>query len=76
MNVEAMLNDGLYLMIVGMGFVISFLSILVILLYLMEKFVPIEQPEPKTTLNTEQPNAALTAVISSAIHEHFSQHRK
>jgi len=43
MAVESMISQGLYLMLVGMGFVVCFLTILVMLLNLMERIVDHEE---------------------------------
>ena len=70
MSVESMLSDGLYLMMIGMGFVVCFLTILVLLLNLLEKVIPHEEVEAVSVPAIKPDNNSLTAVISAAIHEH------
>jgi len=75
MNVESLISEGLYLMLIGMGFVICFLTILVFLLYAMEKLVDHEEiVEVKTATNTTN-NGTLTAVISAAIYQHRNRRK-
>ncbi|MCP4273172.1 MAG: hypothetical protein GY781_14650 [Gammaproteobacteria bacterium] len=76
MSIESMLNEGLYLMIIGMGFVIIFLTLLVQILNLMERFIdhdeaPVVQPGVSST-----GKATITAVISAAIHKHRQRQTK
>lgn len=75
MSVETMMAEGLYLMVVGMGFVIGFLSLLVLLLNLMEKFVAHEDVDVLTPDGLLS-QSTLIAVISSAIHQHRRQSHK
>lgn len=75
MSVETMMAEGLYLMVVGMGFVIGFLSLLVLLLHLMEKFVDHEDVDVLTPDGLLS-QSTLIAVISSAIHQHRRQSHK
>ncbi|MFT5520075.1 MAG: Na+-transporting methylmalonyl-CoA/oxaloacetate decarboxylase gamma subunit [Enterobacterales bacterium] len=63
MNIESMIFEGLYLMMIGMGFVISFLTLLVVILTLLEKFV-VNQNDSSIKTST------LTAVITAAIQQH------
>lgn len=70
MSIDSMVSEGLYLMLVGMGFVVIFLTLLVQILNLMERFIDQDEvPEIKATA-TPTGNATLTAVISAAIHKH------
>ena len=76
MSIESMINEGLYLMIVGMGFVVIFLTLLVQILNLMERFIDHDEvPEIKATVQATG-NATLTAVISAAIHKHRQRQTK
>jgi len=75
MSVESMIMEGLYLMLIGMGFVISFLTILVFILSLMERFIDHEQVEVMATTDKQMSNSTLTAVISAAIHQHRHKHK-
>jgi len=76
MAVDSMITEGLYLMMVGMGFVVCFLTILVLLLNLMEKLIGQEDIEVATAVtgSTQQmDNSRLMAVISAAVHQHRQQ---
>ncbi len=76
MSIESMVNEGLYLMIIGMGFVVIFLTLLVQILNLMERFIDHDEvPEVKAKVSPTG-NATLTAVISAAIHKHRQRHTK
>lgn len=76
MAVESMITEGLYLMLVGMGFVISFLTILVLLLSLMEKIIGQEVVEVAANSANQTDNSQLLAVISAAVHQHRQQSKK
>jgi len=76
MSIESMINDGLYLMIVGMGFVIIFLTLLVQILNLMERFIDHDEPPMLQPKVSSTGNATLTAVISAAIYKHRKRHPK
>ena len=70
MSVESLILEGLYLMLVGMGFVICFLTLLVLTLGLIEKYVPPDEVVDSTDKDTKLSNSRLTAVISAAINQH------
>ena len=70
MSIETLIIEGLYLMLVGMGFVISFLTILVMILGIVEKVIPAETTAETTVSDTKLGNNTLFAVISAAIHQH------
>ena len=76
MAVESMITEGLYLMLVGMGFVVSFLTILVLLLNLMEKIICQEAIEVVSNSANQTDNSQLLAVISAAVHQHRQQSKK
>ena len=76
MTVETMLTEGLFLMLTGMGFVIVFLSILVLLLTLMAKFLPVQNDITKPSLAKSaqhKNNRTITAVLTAAVHQHRNQ---
>jgi len=76
MSVESMISDGLYLMLIGMGFVVSFLTLLVIILNIMEKVIVHEEIESVTyAQDAKMDNSTLTAVISAAVHQHRRRNR-
>jgi len=76
MAVESMISQGLYLMLVGMGFVVCFLTILVMLLNLMERIVDHEEVAVISGSGKQANNTTLTAVITAAIHQHRQQSGK
>jgi len=74
MSIESMVTEGLYLMIVGMGFVVVFLTILVQILNLMEKLVDHDEIPEVQSSDEKLNQSTLTAVISAAIHKHRQRH--
>lgn len=70
--------EGLQLMLIGMGMVFVFLSILVLCTSAMQRFISDEMPTLKSGIDTAQPTADEVAAISSAIHSfrHKSHHSK
>ncbi|MYL23327.1 OadG family protein [Vreelandella massiliensis] len=74
-----LLNEGLALMALGMGFVFVFLTVLVISVTLMSSVVRRFQPAPAPLAPVKQaPSAALQddetlAVISAAVHRYRHQ---
>ena len=77
MTIEMMLNEGLFLMLTGMGFVVVFLTVLVLLLNLMSKLLP-EQVDDKPLLTAsvkQKDNRTLTAVLTAAVHHYRTQNQ-
>ncbi|EPC02821.1 hypothetical protein L861_23695 [Litchfieldella anticariensis FP35 = DSM 16096] len=80
-----LLQEGLYLMVFGMGFVFVFLTLLVIATSLMSSFVGRLVPVPaknEDTLPGRAPAPAqnndddLMVVISAALHRYRQRHRR
>ena len=73
MTIDEMLTEGLFLMLTGMGFVVVFLTVLVMLLNLMHKLLPeqeIATQELSPTSGHKHDNRSLTAVLTAAVHQH------
>jgi oxaloacetate decarboxylase gamma subunit len=77
-----LMSDALNLMLVGMGFVFVFLTILVGVTSLMSKLVTkyAPAPEPKvsaaaTSNSSASQDAQLLAVLSAAVAKHRSDHK-
>lgn len=82
-----LMAEGINLMLLGMGFVFVFLTVLVIATTLMSKtinrfFPTVEAPSPVSSqkkpapaLHQEQ-NSELLAAISAAIHLHRNRHQQ
>jgi oxaloacetate decarboxylase gamma subunit len=71
-----MLNDGLELMLIGMGIVFAFLAMLIVMVNLMtamvQRFFP-EPPMPDVTpasASAGHTDAGVIAAISAAIHQY------
>jgi oxaloacetate decarboxylase gamma subunit len=81
---EYMLIEGLYLMLVGMGFVLAFLSLVVLALHILARFAPpapvlVTQAGPSMTSSShhteiETDNKKLAA-ISAAIHNYRNKNK-
>lgn len=78
---NTLVEDGLGLMILGMGFVFTFLVILIVattyMSSLLNKYFPEAEPEVQakkfaapTPASAGTVDATLTAVITAAIHQH------
>ena len=75
------IDQGLELMLFGMGTVVVFLALLVVATTLMSRFVGRFFPEPEVAAPASRAtasaaptgNAQLLAVISAAIHQHRKQ---
>lgn len=83
MDTSNLINEGLTLMIYGMGFVFVFLTLLVFATNFMSKLVVKYLPEPQpAAAKPKAPAAALApandsqliAVISAAIKQHRAKH--
>ena len=77
MNEENLIQQGLELMLYGMGTVVLFLTLLVLVTGLMSALVrrftpPMPEPVPNG-VPVGQPDKQLLAVISAAIHQHRSR---
>ena len=66
-----LIGDGVELMLFGMGTVIVFLSLLVVVTgtmsALVRRYLPAEPPPP---VGDSHPDGALLAAISAAVHQH------
>ena len=79
-----LLQDGLTLMGVGMGFVFVFLTVLVLLTTLMSLVVGRLAPKPAAPTAADRPaasparsdDAELMAVIGTAVHRYRRRHRR
>jgi oxaloacetate decarboxylase gamma subunit len=76
---ESLINQGLELMLFGMGTVIVFLTLLVYattaMSLLVQKFFPAEQERAPALVSSSTPavDATTLAVIAAAIHQHRSR---
>ena len=74
---QANLLQGLYLMLVGMGFVLAFLSVVVVCLNLLARFKP--KPQLAADVNQKQSilveDTAVQAAITAAVHTYRKRHR-
>ncbi|MCX4025250.1 OadG family protein [Endozoicomonas sp. SM1973] len=79
-----LLNEGLNLMLFGMGFVFLFLTLLVFATGLMSRLITkysneeipsVSQPAASATVVATQQDEQLVAVISAAIKQYRSRHR-
>ena len=83
MGSENIISEGFRLMLMGIGTVIVFLTILVFVTFFMslliQKYFPETSaevlPTATTSLSNGKKNPALLAVISAAIHAHRSNNR-
>jgi len=79
-NSVTLISEGFNLMLLGMGTVFVFLTLLVfvtsIMSALVEKYGPVQPAGPKNPGAAGQlDEATLLAVISAAIHAHRSKHK-
>lgn len=77
----SLLNQGLSLLIYGIGVVFTFLTLLVILTSLMSKFIlkffpePVAEPAaPRRQPAGAKPNAQLISAISEAVQKYRKDH--
>ncbi len=77
MNQPQLLEQGLELMLYGMGTVVVFLSLLVLATTLMSRVVARLSPAPVAaeTAAGATPDELTVAVISAAIHAHRARHK-
>ena len=80
MNSGTLISEGFNLMLLGMGTVFVFLTLLVfvtsIMSALVERYGPVQPAGPKNPGAAGQlDEATLLAVISAAIHAHRSKHK-
>ena len=82
MNSSELLSEGLGLMLLGMGTVFVFLTILVLVTslmsFLIQKYAPIKSDSPSTegasiVDSSKENSGLLAAIISAAIHAHRSK---
>lgn len=78
MNSGELLTEGVNLMLLGMGTVFVFLTVLVLVTSLMSKLVlkytPVQLQAPDSSKANGQPSEqTLLAIISAAIHAHRSK---
>lgn len=80
---DGLIEDGLGLMVLGMGFVYLFLVALIFATKLMShtlnRYFPVPEPvlssgSSKAFVSSFPVDAQLTAVITAAVHQHRSQH--
>ena len=72
----SLIEQGLELMLYGMGTVVVFLSLLVLTTILMSTLIQRFAPPPAPADNTPAsagPDASIVAAISAAIHQHRSR---
>ncbi len=71
------LSNGLMLMLIGMGTVFSFLTLLVICISLSSRVLNRLWPEdiPEPTKDSPKQDETLIAVITSAVHQYRKKHR-
>jgi len=70
-----LINQGFYLMFVGMSFVLCFLTLVVIALNVLAKFAAADEPATKVIDQGNKPdsNKQLMAVIGAAIHKYRTE---
>jgi oxaloacetate decarboxylase gamma subunit len=80
METNDLINEGLILMVFGMGFVFVFLTLLVFITGLMSRLVERFIPEPQPVVPAARApvmasdDGQLVAVISAAIRQYRSRH--
>ena len=75
-EITAAIVEGLYLMVVGMSFVLAFLTIVVFSLKILariapEEVIPASGPADKKKVNDQR----LMAAISAAVHKYREEHK-
>ena len=80
---DQIINQGVELMLYGMGTVVLFLALLVVATGVMSRLLarylpeaePVAAPPPQRTAHPAQPDAELVAVITAAVHRHRAKRR-
>jgi oxaloacetate decarboxylase gamma subunit len=80
---DQIINQGVELMLYGMGTVVLFLAVLVVATGAMSRLLarylpeaePVTTPPPQRTARAAQPDAELVAVITAAVHRHRAKRR-
>ena len=77
---SSLVQQGVELMLFGMGTVFVFLACLVLVTALMsallQRFIPIKEAQPVLAVNAPvQQDEQLIAVISAAVHKYRSRHK-
>ena len=80
---DQIINQGVELMVYGMGTVVLFLAVLVVATGAMSRLLarylpeaePVTTPPPQRAAHPAQPDAKLVAVITAAVHRHRAKRR-
>lgn len=79
MDSSSLISEGAMLMLLGMGTVFVFLSLLVLMMTLIsslvQRFLPATPESGDFLTSADIPPATLLALVSAAIHRHRQQNR-
>jgi oxaloacetate decarboxylase gamma subunit len=82
MDMGDMISSGIELMMIGMGIVFAFLTLLIVLVNVMtslvEKYIP-EDSDLYTSVTsaiTRHTDAGIIAAISAAVHQYRTKHKQ